>query len=593
MRPAIRLLSLGSVLFCALIGMLGTGETAYADSGPLSAIPSPVTIDGTGHASVTVANGSAVTLKVSLSLVRSDGTPVPEATVATGAASAPGTAAASVDGTIGPGGAIVVAFTVPTASAGSSLLVTVPPTPDMKGGAVLRVPLQTPPAVDSWTIKERFGLRNDGGDLPLKSACGSLGIGSPSTVGTVQADGVQVPIVARCKSNATQSVALQPKHVPWVGRTYKGKILLGPPGSPAVDLTLVVTTAWYLVASCIFIGILAAWWVGAWRGWRRAAAQLRRRTYLIEQLVSSANPHNADASFQQAAALAALPAPVRLSTIRGAVTDRLKEIRSTLRAMTSPTQQELADLRSGLDQLGTKVQSWPAAANLLAKMEHRFEGLAELVAYVQAARARTLDLVGARTLDEMDTIKSAAQEVIDLANDWPTDAIRRARELAAGLGADNPAVAQLDGVLDQLAAAADVAAAKDAIPLFWAADTALRQVVAAQAAAGPLEALNYAAVAAALPWSGFFAPAEVADPAATASGLAVRIFLVDNLVLMFILATALIAGMQALYVGKAFGGWWDLAAAVAWGAGSGIVAGPLSGAVSGAQESLMTFATDH
>jgi hypothetical protein len=46
-------------------------------------------------------------------------------------------------------------------------------------------------------------------------------------------------------------------------------------------------------------------------------------------------------------------------------------------------------------------------------------------------------------------------------------------------------------------------------------------------------------------------------------------------------AVILFAGLQALYIGKTFGTWWDLMAAFAWGAAAGAVLTPLANAIDG------------
>jgi hypothetical protein len=50
---------------------------------------------------------------------------------------------------------------------------------------------------------------------------------------------------------------------------------------------------------------------------------------------------------------------------------------------------------------------------------------------------------------------------------------------------------------------------------------------------------------------------------------------------MIIGLVLLLAGLQALYIGKTFGSFWDFAAALAWGAGAGTLVTPFAAAIEG------------
>ena len=181
-------------------------------------------------------------------------------------------------------------------------------------------------------------------------------------------------------------------------------------------------------------------------------------------------------------------------------------------------------------------------------------------------------------------VTKTAQEANALAADWPADEIEKVQALANELGANDPARGQLDGALAELGAAGTVADASDALDAFWNADTAVREAVAA-GQPNLLAAVGLPA-AGALEWAGLFTPVHVQDPAATARGLAIRIFLFDWVVLLILVIVAVVTGMQALYIGKTFGGAADVISALVWGLGSGAVATALSSAVAGARNSL-------
>jgi hypothetical protein len=445
--------------------------------------------------------------------------------------------------------------------------------------------LTASPAVGTWTIR---WVRYDdtiGQTFPLTGPCRDLGLRAGQTVGTVQAAGVAVTITSRCIHPTDHTVELMLGTIPWVGRSYSGKISLGPTSSADVTLTVEVTTAWELAAGLILVGIIIAIAVAQWQGWRRDVTMLLRRTYVLQQLISPHNPHNADAEFRAAAAAANLPANVQEWTIADAVKDALRDARNGLRAQRSATDPATTDVKTTLDELEQQVRAWPQTANVLAELVHRTPRLVSLTMYVAHVAQLTLGrAAGALPLADADTITKTAQEANALAADWPADEIEKVQALVNELRANDPARGQLDGALARLGAAGTVADARDALDEFWSVDTAVR---AALAAGQPnlLAAVGLPA-AGAFEWAGLFTPVEVQDPAATERGLAIRIFLFDWVVLLILVIVAVVTGMQALYIGKTFGGAADVISALAWGLGSGAVATVLSGAVAGARNSL-------
>nr|MDT0665961.1 hypothetical protein [Micromonospora sp. DSM 115978] len=83
-----------------------------------------------------------------------------------------------------------------------------------------------------------------------------------------------------------------------------------------------------------------------------------------------------------------------------------------------------------------------------------------------------------------------------------------------------------------------------------------------------------------------FVRADVAVPSTEAAGLARRIALYDQSIMVALLVAVLLAGMKAFYIDHTFGGMWDAALAVSWGLAGGIVSGPLSTALGRAAESV-------
>jgi hypothetical protein len=139
-------------------------------------------------------------------------------------------------------------------------------------------------------------------------------------------------------------------------------------------------------------------------------------------------------------------------------------------------------------------------------------------------------------------------------------------------------------------AAPDLDSARQALAAFWSANKALQEAAATRQEGLTPGALR---VAAGGPrGTALFDRLPVGDPGAAAATLARRASMIDFLVLAILLAVALVAGMQALWVDKTFGGFWDIAAAFAWGLGSGAVAGPLTAALGSASRSWLTAHED-
>lgn len=562
--------------FAVVAVLLLPGSAAVA-AGSLTAAPAQIAVDEDGRGTVVLVNSTAVERTLDLSV--SDGA----------GGSVPG-AKAHGPATIKAGGSVRLTVTLPPA-AGAELVVVSRGAPD--GPAeILRVPVRTR-AVDAWTLRRSAPVRGaeQWRDLPLAGPCGTLGVRNGAPIGVVQSGGESVTITARCSSPEARSVRLDAGSTPWAARTYTGKVTVGAGATASpLDLTLVTTTDWWLVGLLILVGIAVALYVAHWTSAGRTVADLGRRTWAVEELVAPADQHNADAEFQKAALDLDLPPNVRTWTIRAAVTGETGRLRAGLRTERGAEARQQAG--AALDVLEKRARTWPQVANVLGELRQCGDRIAVLTTYVERIGARTLQRPGGPELSlaDLEDIESAAREGVALASRWPAGAIHEAEERSLGLPVGHDARDQLDSVLARFAAAADQDAATAALPAFWDADTEIRK--AHVKAAGRPDEAGLAPRAGGFPGSGVFTPVEVDDPGKAARRLEVWISVVDQLIVAVLLVVAVLAGMQALYVGKTFGGWWDVAAALAWGLGAGAVAGPLAAALAQAGASFRAAAPD-
>jgi hypothetical protein len=548
------------VLCWMALGLLMlAGPVAAKQPAPISAKPAAVTFDAKGDGSVALSNELGAELQLQTSVVDEDGTQVAGAT-----------AVPSGGSKLAPGATTSLAISVPSAPATASLVVVAASSHALPEGAVLRVPLAktapATPAVEEWTVTLVHAGGDHGTELPLTGTCAGLGLDKPTQVGTVQADGASRSMMASCMSPTAKTVTLSTKFRATDGRDYKGTVQFG---DSKVDLTVVDTLSWSLAALLIVIGIAGALFIGRWQGSGRAVKEIARKSSQVEDLVSPRNPGSADRGFVKAASELGLPGNVRAWTIADAVRAQLAVLRESLRG--SPTDDQITAAQQTLDALELSVRQWPGVANTLGELKHRLSNLAALGKYVKGIEDRTLKREGPLDLAAMSDIAAAATEAATLAGDWPTEAIATGTRMAQDLEAGEARTA-MDVALEQLDEAGSVTSARAGLDRFWKAYYKVRD--AHEFTGRVLEAAMPAAGAA--PSSGFFEPVATDDPAMRARALGVQIFSIDLVVLAVLLAAALVAGMQALWVGKSFGGFWDIAAALVWGFGSGAISATLS-----------------
>lgn len=111
------------------------------------------------------------------------------------------------------------------------------------------------------------------------------------------------------------------------------------------------------------------------------------------------------------------------------------------------------------------------------------------------------------------------------------------------------------------------------------AQRAARQAVASLADLQVIAVVGFASVPTpAVPATIIPPPAEYL---AQARAIAASQRRINRIAVMVIIALLIVAGLQALYVGKTFGTFWDFAAALAWRAAAGAAVTPLTAAIEG------------
>nr|MDT0664555.1 hypothetical protein [Micromonospora sp. DSM 115978] len=240
------------------------------------------------------------------------------------------------------------------------------------------------------------------------------------------------------------------------------------------------TSAWWVVAGLVLVGILIALLVNRWLNGGRAVAELRWRLLGAEALVDRRNPHNADRLFAEAAAKVGLPPSVRSWTVAGAVTARTRELRARLRPEFGRPTVDAAQVGTEIDDLENEVRNWPETANLVGLLRSRAGSLAVLREYLDEARGRTLDRVGPSelTFDEVKQIKAVAREAATLAGDWPGDKIFATAELAKNLDEGSPAWQRWETLRNRFAAVRTVSAAEQVRGEYEEVDAEVRGAVA-------------------------------------------------------------------------------------------------------------------
>ena len=433
----------------------------------------------------------------------------------------------------------------------ATLVVVVAPNTGLPQGATLRIPLRTTKAVKSevteWTFTSTRPGSDSGVELPLTAPCAGLDLKEP--LGTVQGEGEHLTVNGTCADKAVEAIDLSVSGPIASGHVYKGKIKVG---ESDVELTVEDKLSAALAALIIFFGIIIALAIGYFQGSRRPAMELTSQIRIVEAFVSPHNPENVEKAFAEAAAKLDLPQEVRRWSIAGSARGELATLRKALRG--SPSEEVLKATRETLLKLELELHEWPKVANRLGELKLRGPRLAILPHYYGPILDRTLSRSGRFDLDAMRDVKAAADEAVTLANDWPHNQIEAAQALAASLPDDVPVPASFAVVLSRFDAATNIKDAEAALKQFWKANKDLREA----AQIGRVTRGAIAAAGASAAGDEVFEPVETGDPAKAAAALAHDIFAIDFIVMTVLLAVALLAGMQLLWVGQSFGTCWDL-----------------------------------
>lgn len=513
--------------------------------------------------SLTVSNESALALNLSAEIVDEKGAPLP------GASLKP-----SLNGNIAPGATIPVSLAAPASAVKGSLVIVAAPAAGLPTGAVLRVPFTraspVKAAVTEWTLIRRHAGDDSGALLPLTGPCASLGIEDSKELGAVQTGGEDLEVSGSCDADEPKSLSLEAPDEHTNGRTYKGTIAIG---DSAVALTVEDTISGPAVALLIFIGIIAALALSGWReGWR-ARSEGQREADLVEAMIDSRNPANADLGFATAAKQLELPDNVLAWTIASAVREELTRLRGILRF--PATADEVKTARKETADLDLEVRTWAEFANRVKDLHTTMPRLAALTAYRKRISTNVLDLRDQLTHAQMTSAKGLTEEAIGLARDWPAEEVRDAQAMALKLDRESPARIRFNTLVkERLPTIDEGEEVRVAIVEFRDAYDELRKEVRRK---GIQPDTPRAGAVSLRPKA--FEPVSTPDPADAARDIATRIFTLDLLVLIALLGVAIIAGLKALWVGQSFGGWWDILAALAWGLGSGLVGPPLVAAV--------------
>ena len=529
----------------------------------------------------------------------------------------------------------------PGPAAATASVTTVPPGPAVATASVTTVP--PGPAVTSWELHHAWGspAPPQGTYLPLQGPCADLGLpaaGAP--VGAVQAGGVQVNVTARCDAHHPDAVKLTLGPVPWNGRVYTGTInVAAPPAattvtttpagstattaapSDAVALSVTATTDWWVVLLILLVGVILGVLAQQWQS-IRIKVGLRARTSNIESMVTPAGTGDADTEFARAAAAdpapvfaddaaavgaaAGLPAQVQSWRIRDLVLAKTDWLRRRMRAASAGDLKKISDQ---LDDLESIVRGWPEVPKVLKDLRAQLPTLRDLTVYEAKVRAATLGSRGPARLGDVAAITAAATAAIAFAADWTSaqatiDLMRAGVARLEGLPQKSPEDQRLIDAFDNLcsvlagAVTADDARAQRAALDNLAADVERqvdRRTAEIEAAlrgnlVPPLAPVGLAPPPAPVPPAAPLPPGApapgLADPKQRAALLRLLLLIGDYSVIGLIGVAAVIAGMEAIYVGKAYGGSWDVLATATWGLLAGAIAGPLGSTLSGAFQSL-------
>lgn len=505
---------------------------------------------------------------------------------------------------LGPAAAatITVTSTASTASQGAIAAVVDPGRLAENGFVLWRNvevgPVTPVPAVASVQVRSTWGApwaSTAGAVVPLATpdACSKLEV--PATpVGYVQADdGGSAAIKETCITSG-KGIALQLSFdkLARTGAKYQGQATIG---ATTVSITVERSTTLWIPLVLLVLGLLLALWLLE-RSPQRVVAQLRRRLLLARaQVGSRAQPGSAVVAFRQAADGAEW-GKLDIFDDTDIVAQRIEEeigaLRRAKRFSLTADHPQAKVLSNQISSIETAIADLAPLAEHLRQLQQRLgpvEASLMLPAWTDSVRDT---LLAARVLAVSDVAEHAANVAAAAATSvwWPsvlqqTTALQqRLSELhqhqTDWTAQQNLQITTAQGLFDVALAAFARATSVDDVHSVYG-----HEFHRAQAAVDALASLKVTprfgvAAPVLVPLASLTVPppeAYISEARAIVS--AQRRASTISVVILGLLF--LLAGLQALYVGKTFGTLWDLAAALAWGAAAGTVVTPLAAAIEG------------
>jgi hypothetical protein len=588
---------------------------------PVTADPAVLAVGDTGTAKTRITNdlGVDLTLEPRLEDVPRDtvvaaGNPptVPDAPVASDA-TIPLPAAASVEITVTP----PAKGKLPEKA---QLALVVRPSHALPAGYVTRLPLQAAssspaaPSVKSWTTTARFVPWSDTDRkshtrIPLDNSgsCKDLDLSRKKQVGVLEADGQYVRVTASCVKEGSDLFArLSISHAANDGLEYKGTVDLDPSNDTkgAVDLTFRRTARLWWFLFLLLVGLGLAYVV---RWWTASAAKVTQQLRRVDRLLWAVSDKNANSVVKQFRQI------IERHNVDGTAKDwnfadnvrqeadtlatDLKSLRKLSRPIGANSQQ-FKDVDTRLTLVESVVKAWPDVANDLVKLDAvmtRLESLPRIDESVQRDTLYRTDLVV--KIDDVAALKTSIKFGLDVATLWPDEAYLR-------INGDYERLSQIRDNTDPLfrerkadaarawgeleagrQEASDLDSVRDLRGLLFEAagqiDTALKvnDERLTKEALDLLEAQAGGPGGVAVP-----TPDAISDPFERDAWVRRGQKLVDRLVFIALLFALIVAAYAALYSGKAYGGWADYLATVAWGLGAGALLEPIVALIDSAGE---------
>lgn len=607
-----------------MFGSLTTNAQAPVDE-PVAVIESALDPEGDAL-TVSLLNQSGVDLSVHAAVV--------------------GTDAATETQTLAPGGSSTLTIATPQgATSDDELLVIVGPTAGHPDGLALLLPLgagdettiEVSPTITKWAATSywslgglNFGFERYAFDIPLDPAdfepttvtdeddgtddepgdadastrCDALDLEEGQAVGTVQGEGHSVDLMAWCMIDGDPRVRLKPAaSIDWEGVDYSGTIDFDADDkeSPTVEFTLrqTLNPVYFFFLLSIGVGVGYSIYAYSTSG-REVRTQELRRSAMEAALTATgdANPINRFKSIVKDK----LVGNAGDWDLQSDALDKLRAQALPLRTAgrilrpAGATSTEFKAAVKVLDEIEATLSGWPDLANALVKVDRstaKLRALPALQKQVIDTAIRRGDGELKVTIADVANVRAKAELGLEVARVWPDDLYDRTAELVQRVRdgdppSDDPHVRRGLSAWSELEARASSATTiehvNEALGLLYDAfgdlDAYLRTT-----APELFDESNLAPQTGRPP----HATAITDEAVNTAAQLWTRWLLakrkmIDRALVAVAILVAALAGAQALYVGKAVGGPWDLAAVLTWGLTAGVAAKPIAEALAWATE---------